>query len=178
MSCIASSRGLSARTCNSAPRSSGRARRAVLAPCRASLGQPESLDEESPKPQSTAEAITRSLTELSGSSGRVSLGSNLLLCAKGEEEWRRLSKKVYGDKFPIQRSFTAVGTGGQDFKQAMVAAVESVVGYVHTECVAEKHSSARKYISVTVGPVWVENGDQIVAIYQKMKDDTRARYLI
>ena len=29
------------------------------------------------------------------------------------------------------------------------------------ECVAEKHSSAKKYISVTVGPVWVENGEQV-----------------
>ncbi|PNW86137.1 hypothetical protein CHLRE_02g074700v5 [Chlamydomonas reinhardtii] len=175
MACSLASRGLSARPCPRALRSS---QRAAPLRCRALLGHGSPESSEEPKPESTADAITRSLTELSGSSGRVSLGSNLLLCAKGEEEWRRLSNKVYGDKFPIQRSFTAVGTGGQDFRQAMVAAVESVVGYVHTECVAEKHSSAKKYISVTVGPVWVENGEQIIAIYQKMKDDARARYLI
>lgn len=61
----------------------------------------------------------------------------------------------------MQRSFTAVGTGGQEFRQAMVAAVERVVGSVHEECVSERHSSQRKYISVTVGPVWIQNGDQV-----------------
>ena len=44
---------------------------------------------------------------------------------------------------------------------AQVAAVESVVGQVHYECIAEKHSSKGAYISVTIGPVWVENGDQV-----------------
>ncbi len=68
------------------------------------------------------------------------------------------------NKYPMQRSFTAVGTGGQEFRQAMVAAVERVVGSVHEECVSERHSSQRKYISVTVGPVWIQNGDQVSRI--------------
>ncbi|GIL95082.1 hypothetical protein Vretimale_1169, partial [Volvox reticuliferus] len=121
-------------------------------------------------------AISRSLTELSKGNKRVSHSTNLLLCSESEEAWRRLDTKV--NKYPIQRSFTAIGTGGQDFRKAMVAAVESVVGSVHTECVSERHSSARNYISVTVGPVWVENGDQIIQVYANMKNDSRARWII
>lgn len=43
----------------------------------------------------------------------------------------------------------------------MVSAVESVVGHVHLECVSERSSSAGSYISVTVGPVWVQDADQV-----------------
>ncbi|GLC41364.1 hypothetical protein PLESTB_001019900 [Pleodorina starrii] len=121
-------------------------------------------------------AISRSLTELSKGGNRVSNSTNLLLCGESEETWRRLDSKV--NKYPLQRSFTAIGTGGQDFRKAMVAAVESVVGSVHTECVSERHSSARNYISVTVGPVWVENGDQIIQVYANMKNDSRARWIL
>lgn len=100
----------------------------------------------------------------------------MLLSGESLDTWRRLDSKV--NKYPMQRSFTAVGTGGQEFRQAMVAAVERVVGSVHEECVSERHSSQRKYISVTVGPVWIQNGDQIIAVYANMKEDGRAKYII
>lgn len=65
------------------------------------------------------------------------------------------------NKYPGQRTFTAIGTGGDDFKATMLAAVESVVGTVHMECVAERPSSGGKYVSVRIGPVWVESADQV-----------------
>ncbi|EFJ46969.1 hypothetical protein VOLCADRAFT_105282 [Volvox carteri f. nagariensis] len=155
------------------PRAHARSNRSSCNPsrfrCRASgpsgpLDGAQEPDTAQPSPQAAASqiplssAISRSLTELSKGSNRLSNSTNLLLCGESEETWRRLDSKV--NKYPIQRSFTAIGTGGQDFRAAMVAAVESVVGSVHTECISERHSSGRNYISVTVGPVWVENGDQ------------------
>ncbi|KAF8069389.1 SPAC11D3.06 [Scenedesmus sp. PABB004] len=63
-----------------------------------------------------------------------------------EDEWRKIDKKV--NKYPGQRTFTAIGTGGADFRAAMLAAVEGVVGTVHCECVSERPSSGGKYVSL------------------------------
>ncbi|GFR48457.1 hypothetical protein Agub_g10360 [Astrephomene gubernaculifera] len=139
----------------------------------------ESQDPDVPPPTPgtpLSDAISRSLTELSKGARRPPGTTNLLLCGESEETWRRLDLRV--NKYPIQRSFTAIGTGGQEFRQAMVSAVERVVGCVHAECVSERHSSGRNYISVTVGPVWVESGDQIIQVYANMKSDPRARWII
>lgn len=65
------------------------------------------------------------------------------------------------NKYPSQRVFTAIGTGGEDFKDNMLKAVEAVVGTVHLECVSERPSSGGKYVSVRIGPVWVEAADQV-----------------
>lgn len=65
------------------------------------------------------------------------------------------------NKYPIQRSFTAIGSGGDVFKSLMISSVEDVVGSVHVECISERSSSQGKYVSVTVGPVWVQSCDQV-----------------
>jgi putative lipoic acid-binding regulatory protein len=65
------------------------------------------------------------------------------------------------NKYPGQRTFTAIGTGGDDFKATMLAAVEGVVGSVHVECVSQRPSSGGKYLSVRIGPVWVQDADQV-----------------
>ncbi len=65
------------------------------------------------------------------------------------------------NKYPVQRSFTAIGKGEPDFRDAMVGAVEQVVGVVHTECVSQRSSSKGQYLSVTVGPVWVKNSEEV-----------------
>jgi putative lipoic acid-binding regulatory protein len=67
------------------------------------------------------------------------------------------------NKYPCQRVFNAIGTGGDDFRAKMMQAVESVVGTIHVECVSERPSSGGKYVSVRIGPVWVENADQVGA---------------
>lgn len=137
-------------------------------------GPAEEPEGAAPKQRTVGSALSRSLTEVT--KGAKRLGTNLLLTGESEDAWRRLDQKV--NKYPIQRSFTAIGTGGQSFKAAMVAVVESVVGPVHCECISERHSSQKSYLSVTIGPVWVENGDQIIAIYAKMKEDKRAKWII
>jgi putative lipoic acid-binding regulatory protein len=48
---------------------------------------------------------------------------------------------------------------------------------VHKECVSHRFSAGGKYVSVTVS-VWVETPDQVLEIYNKMKEDGRLRYYI
>lgn len=59
------------------------------------------------------------------------------------------------NQYPGQRTFKAIGSGGDDFVASMTQCVATVVGTVHQECVNQRLSSGGKYISVTVGPVWV-----------------------
>jgi putative lipoic acid-binding regulatory protein len=68
---------------------------------------------------------------------------------------------VQVNKYPSQRVFNAIGLGGDGFRANMLAAVEEVVGTVHVECVSQRPSSGGKYVSVRIGPVWVESGDQV-----------------
>ncbi|MEW5304948.1 MAG: hypothetical protein WDW38_010722 [Sanguina aurantia] len=107
-------------------------------------------------------------------------GTKLILAAGTEDTWRELDKKV--NRYPGQREFKVigevVGTGGPQYRSAMVSAVSDVVGVVHLECVAERYSSGAKYISVTVGPVWLTDGDQVIQIFANMKQDPRTRWII
>lgn len=73
-------------------------------------------------------------------------------------------KRIQVNKYPGQRTFTAIGTGGTEFKEKIVNVVESHLGPVHVECISERESSNGKYLSVKVGPVWVENADQVTII--------------
>ena len=57
------------------------------------------------------------------------------------------------------------------FKRAVVAAVESVVGPVdEAKQVSVRDSSGGKYVSVTVGPVTVNSGDEVVQVYAAMRE--------
>jgi hypothetical protein len=49
------------------------------------------------------------------------------------------------NKYPAQRVFSAIGSGEDSFKAAMVAAVESVVGMVHQECITTTPSKGEPY---------------------------------
>lgn len=60
------------------------------------------------------------------------------------------------------RSFTAIGTGGNEFMQSMVQLVEGHVGPVHMECVACRLSGKGSYTSVRIGPVVVNDADQVI----------------
>jgi len=102
--------------------------------------------------------------------------TNVVFTDDSEEKWRQLDSQV--NEYPGQQYFKAIGVGGDDFVQAMTACVEEVVGKVHEECVAARPSSKGKYISVTLGPVWVQTPDDVLQIYNKMKQDGRLRYFI
>lgn len=93
-----------------------------------------------------------------------------------EEEWRKLDKKV--NKYPGQRTFTAIGMGGESFRRSMLEAVEGICGPVHLECVSQRLSTQGKYLSVRIGPVWVTSADQVVAVYEKMRADERLKFFL
>lgn len=140
------------------------------------FGRPASSKDD-PRQLSTADALRQSLGDLSEAQGRKPRGTNIVFGTdESEEKWRELDSQV--NEYPGQRSFKAIGAGGDDFVIAMTACVESVVGKVHEECVSSRWSAKGNYVSVTVGPVWVENPDQVLAIYNAMKEDGRLKFYI
>ncbi len=81
------------------------------------------------------------------------------------------------NKYPIERNFQAIGTGGEDFKLAMVSAVESTLGCpVPASKVAVRSSSGGKYLSVNIGPVMVDTSEQLTAVYTAMSSDERLKW--
>ena len=64
--------------------------------------------------------------------------------------------------YPGHRNFKAIGVVGEEFVQAMTAAVESVLGSsLHEECIQQRPSAKGSYVSVTLGPVLVQNTDKV-----------------
>jgi putative lipoic acid-binding regulatory protein len=110
----------------------------------------------------------------------LSLGRNLVLGADNTDDgWRALDEKV--NKYPFVREFKAIGGGGadgEDFVLSMMAAASSVTGEVlQREQVVVRASRTGKYLSVNLR-VMVQNGDQVMAIFQAMKADARMRYFL
>jgi putative lipoic acid-binding regulatory protein len=127
------------------------------------------------KPMSTADALREGLSTASNAVGRVARATNVVLGTdESEEKWRELDQQV--NEYPGQRTFKAIGSGGEDFVASMTAAVAAQVGTVHAECVSRRAKG--KWVSVTVGPVWVETPEQVLAIYEAMKDDGRLKFFI
>lgn len=137
------------------------------------FGKPPADD----KPKSTADALRQTLGGVSDAEGRVARSTNVVLGTDdSEEKWRELDMQV--NEYPGQRTFKAIGSGGEDFTIAMTACVENVVGKVHQECVSTRPSSTGKWLSVTIGPVWVETPEQVLEIYNAMKADGRLKFYI
>jgi putative lipoic acid-binding regulatory protein len=81
------------------------------------------------------------------------------------------------NKYPGARTFTAIGTGGQEFKAAMVQAVEAVIGPISEEEVVERPSSGGAYVSVKM-TVTVSSPDQVVQCFANMKADPRLKWFM
>ncbi|GKE36215.1 putative YbeD-like domain superfamily protein, partial [Tanacetum coccineum] len=78
-----------------------------------------------------------------------------------DQKSRAVTWKV--NTYPTVRGFTAIGTGGDDFVQAMVVVVESVLQHqIPQGQVKQKMSSGGKYVSVNIGPVQVVSSEQIL----------------
>lgn len=115
---------------------------------------------------SFAKAIGADRPRADAAARRLVLGDD-----QSEEKWRQLDERV--NEYPDRRVFKGIGVAGADaglFRRAIVAAVESVVGTVDDGAVSMRDSSGGKYVSVTVGPVVVQSGDDVVAIYAAMKE--------
>lgn len=83
------------------------------------------------------------------------------------------------NKYPIEREFKAIGTGGDPFVAAMVAIVEEVTGApVPPGSISTRPSEKGTYVCVNVGPVVIAAGDQIKDIYRRMKEDARCKWLL
>lgn len=67
------------------------------------------------------------------------------------------------------------GADRATFAADIVRAIESVVGPVPPTAVATRDSSGGKYVSVSVGPVIVQSGDEVVRIYAAMKKEAGSR---
>lgn len=92
------------------------------------------------------------------------------------EKWKELDQKV--NEYPGLRSFKAIGSGGQDFVDSMVAAVTAIGIEILPKHIHQRPSSSGRYVSVTIGPVIVSNSEQVIEVYQNMRGDQRLRYFL
>ncbi|KAH9708199.1 phosphoribosylformylglycinamidine synthase [Citrus sinensis] len=122
---------------------------------------PSADDSDQGPPQ---EAVLKAISEVSKTEGRVGQTTNVVIggtvADDSTNEWLALDRKV--NSYPTVRGFTAIGSGGDDFVQAMVVAVESVIQKPIPEGrVKQKVSSRGKYVSVNIGPVQVSSSEQV-----------------
>ncbi|PKA55533.1 hypothetical protein AXF42_Ash006735 [Apostasia shenzhenica] len=127
------------------------------------------------------EAVLKVISEVSKSEGRVAQTTNVIIGGTVKDdatnEWLALDQKV--NSYPTVRGFTAIGTGGDDFVNAMVVAVESVLQEpIPEDRVSHKLSSRGKYISVNIGPLRVVSSEQVQAVYNAMRRDERMKYFL
>ncbi|KAK9117561.1 hypothetical protein Sjap_016508 [Stephania japonica] len=135
-----------------------------------------SQDDQGPPQEAVLKAISVSKSE-----GRIGQTTNVVIggtvADDSTNEWLALDQKV--NSYPTVRGFTAIGTGGDDFVQAMVVAVESVLQEPIPEGrVRQKLSSRGKYVSVKIGPVQVVSSEQVQAVYNAMRRDDRMKYFL
>ncbi|VFQ81056.1 unnamed protein product [Cuscuta campestris] len=141
-----------------------------------------SPDDCEPDPDPPQEAVLKAISELSKAEGRVGQTTNVVIGGTtthddSTNEWLVLDKKV--NSYPTERVFTAIGTGGDEFVQAMVVAVESVIQEsIIQGQVKKKDSSGGKYVSVNIGPILVINSEQVRAVYNAMRRDERVKYFL
>lgn len=58
----------------------------------------------------------------------------------------------------------------------MVAAVEDVVGRISNDRVTQRKSKNGKFVTVTIGPVFMEDAEQVIAVYRNMQQDKRLKF--
>lgn len=133
--------------------------------------------EESP-PQ---DAVLKAISEISKVEGRVGKTTNMIIGGTVKEEslesalqWNAIDQKV--NVYPMVRDFTAIGTGGDEFVQAMVEVVEAVTENPVPK-VTTKMSAKKNYVSVKIG-VTVTSSDQVKAVYDAMRKDVRIKYFL
>ncbi|KAG0567281.1 hypothetical protein M758_7G154800 [Ceratodon purpureus] len=131
--------------------------------------------EESP-PQ---DAVLKAISEVSKAEGRVGKTTNMVIGGTvkkdSESQWDAIDQKV--NVYPMVRDFTAIGTGGDEFVQAMVSAVESITE-TPVPKVTKKLSSQGKYVSVKIGGITVTSSEQVRAVYDAMRKDERMKYFL
>ncbi|KAF0934737.1 hypothetical protein E2562_028329, partial [Oryza meyeriana var. granulata] len=120
---------------------------------------------------------------VASSKGRVAQTTNVVMGGTvtddATDEWLVLDLGYVVNSYPTVRGFTAIGTGGDDFVQSMVIAVESVLQeQIPKAQISQKVSSKGKYISVKIGPIRVVSSEQVQAVYNAMKKDERMKFFL
>lgn len=89
--------------------------------------------------------------------------------AESEEEWLQLDEKV--NEYPTSRTFKAIGSGGQEFAELMVTAVEKATTRAVDRRiqVVKRPSKEGKYLSVSIRSVSVDSGRQVLDVFREMK---------
>uniref|UniRef100_A0A0D9VG98 Uncharacterized protein n=1 Tax=Leersia perrieri TaxID=77586 RepID=A0A0D9VG98_9ORYZ len=126
--------------------------------CASAAGGPGEQEE---PPQDT---VLRAISQVASSKGRVAQTTNVIMGGTvtddATDEWLVLDKQV--NSYPTVRGFTAIGTGGDDFVQSMVIAVESVIQeQIPKAQISQKVSAKGKYVSVKIGPISVVSSEQV-----------------
>ena len=86
--------------------------------------------------------------------------------------WIRTSTRKY-------RPFCAIGSGGYDFVSSIVEKVELALGRtVPKDKILTRPSKEGKWVSVKIGPLYVEDKETVVAVYTEIKKETRVRYCL
>ncbi|KAI3694152.1 hypothetical protein L1987_77113 [Smallanthus sonchifolius] len=137
-----------------------------------------SMEDEHEPPQ---EAILRVISEISKAEGRIGQTTTMILggTIANDSTYDGISLTKMLNIYPAARGFTAIGSGGDDFVQSMVVAVESVVQHpIPQGKVKQKLSSGGKYVSVNIGPVQIVSSKQVQAVYYAMRRDDRMRYFL
>jgi len=129
-------------------------------------------------PQDT---VLKAISQIASSTGRVAQTTNVVMGGTvtddATDEWLVLDKKV--NTYPTVRGFTAIGTGGDDFVQSMVVAVESVIEEsIPKGQISQKVSAKGKYVSVKIGPIRVVSSEQVQAVYNAMKKDVWMKFFL
>ena len=146
--------------------------------CCSSGQEPEQPDAK--RPQGGADAVIRSLAEVSKAEGRdvLDTGRRLVLGLDQEDEqsWDALDKKV--NEYPLVREFKCIGSGGEDFVTSLLAsAMEVTKRPLRREEVVVRQSRKGNYQSVCIY-VDVASGAEVKAIFAALKKDTRLRYFL
>ncbi|KAK9076205.1 hypothetical protein SSX86_004538 [Deinandra increscens subsp. villosa] len=127
------------------------------------------------------DAILKVISDISKAEGRIGRTTTMILggTSSNDSTYDGLSLTKMLNIYPAARGFTAIGSGGDDFVQAMVVAVESVVQHpIPQGKVKQKLSSGGKYVSVKIGPVQIVSSKQVQAVYYAMRRDDRMRYFL
>ncbi|PWA57486.1 hypothetical protein CTI12_AA409490 [Artemisia annua] len=127
------------------------------------------------------DALLKVILGISKAEGRIGRTTTMVLggTVADESPYEGISMNKMVNIYPTARGFTAIGSGGDDFVQSMVVAVESVVQHpIPQGKVKQKLSSGGKYVSVNIGPVQIVSSKQVQAVYYAMKRDDRMRYFL
>ena len=126
------------------------------------------------------EALIASLGEVSAADERIAKARVAVFGSNEElEKWKLLDAEV--NKYPMRRSFKAMASADDgELAKSLVAQLNNIPGL---EVDAKAHISVRpsakgNYQSITLGPLLVTSGEQVIDVFATLKAEPRVRYVL